>query len=173
MPKKPGPKPTAPGPTYTEELYDSRTDATLNEAAKIFRDAFCVQYVIDFRGDLAVIRCGHNNPKTAKVRSSQLLREPYVANKINELVRQLKPEDIVTRQQVMAKMWEEANNTGNQCSTRVAATKHIATMLGMMKQTDTHEVQPMGVMLIPAMTMEEWKQNAAITQQILKAGAET
>lgn len=170
---KTGPKPTAPGPTYTEELYDARTDANLGESAKIFRDAFCVQYIIDFRGDLALIRCGHNNPKTAKQRASQLIREPYVANRINELVRQLKPDDVVSRQQVMAKMWEEANNTSNQCSTRVAATAHCAKMLGMMKPNEDHSQAPVGVMMIPCMSMAEWQQNAAITQALLKQSAET
>lgn len=158
--------------TAFDKSLEERTEEQLTESAKIFRDRFVMEYIKDFRGDLAVIRCGHPNPKSAKTRAYQLLREPYVARKLNDTVRTLRTEDVVQRQEVMARLWEESNNPSNLCGTRVAALAHVAKMLGMFlnKENDNHSA-PMGVMFIPCTSPEDWASVAPTAQAVLKANA--
>lgn len=159
--------------SQTEELYDSRTDESLDEKAKIYRDAFCREYIKDFHGSKALFRLGYTNAKSAPTRACQLLREPYVANRIHELVRQLQPTDIVTRGQVMAKLWEEANDYSNEGGVRVQATAHIAKMLGMMdKAKDESDAPSVGVMFVPCSgSPQEWEAAASMAQGMLKQRA--
>jgi Terminase small subunit len=159
------------GPTHTEELYDARTDANLSEASKIYRDAFVMSYIQDFDVAKALFRIGYTNHKTARSRGCQLIREPYVANKIKETVRSLKETDIVARSEVMARLWEEANNPANEGGTRVQAAAHVAKMLGMMAVKEDKEIAPVGVMLVPCMAVEDWEQAATVSQQMLKNAA--
>ena len=161
-----------PGASQTEELYNSRTDATLSEAAKIYRDAFCREYIKDFNAIAALARIGCRI-KSLRTRAGQLLREPYVANKIDELVRRLRPEDVVTRQQVMARMWLEANDDGNSSIARVAATAHVGKMLGMFKTDDSEDTKTVqtGVMMIPVVSVDDWASSAATAQALLKSQA--
>lgn len=168
---KPGPKTDEPGESFTASVIEARTGANLRESAKAFRDAFCREYIKDFSGPSAMVRCGYQGPRTsANTRSCNLLREPYVANKIDELIRQLKPEDIVTRQQVMALMWKEANDQHNPGKVRVAALAHVATMLGMTRPKEDTGSQPIGVLLIPMVAGDDWALLAAASQKALKQG---
>lgn len=160
-----------PGKSQTEELYDSRTAETLPESSKIFRDAFCNSYIIDFNGANALMRISHpSSERTCRVRASQLLREPYVANRIHELVRALKPSDVVQRGQVMARMWQEANDDSNPGKVRVAALAHVANMLGMTKPVEDKGPQAVGVLLIPMTQGDDWSAMAQQTQLLLKNG---
>lgn len=157
--------------TPSAVMITSRTAEQLHEADKIYRDAFVREYIKDFNGCLALARIGFTGTNAGK-RASQLLREPYVAQRLDTLLRQLRPEDVVTRGQVMAKMWKEANDPNNEGSVRVAATAHVAKMLGMDKSatTDTPAVAS-NVMLIPVTSAEDWSQSAATAQQVLKQRA--
>lgn len=164
-----GPRAGQPGASQTEELYSSRTDATLSVADKTYRDAFCREYIKDFNATAALARIGCRI-KNLRTRASHLLREPYVANKIDELVRRLQPMDVVTRQQVMAQMWKEANDERNFGLARVTACAHVGKMLGMYKAEDEVErhAAPVGVMMIPVMSVTDWQSSAATAQALLK-----
>jgi hypothetical protein len=150
------------------QLHLGRTAETLSEAAKIFRDAFVREYVKDFKGDQALFRLGYSNQTTAVSRAYTMLREPYVAQRLDEVIRQMRPEDVVQRQQVLSAMWKEANDEYNEDSTRVAALAHCAKMLGMMNQKEETHTAPIGVMLVPMIAVEDWKQTAVTSQAMLK-----
>jgi Terminase small subunit len=161
------PKPSqALSPTL--QTLQGRTEETLEQAEKDYRDAFVREYLIDFRGDLALVRIGCTDIKKLKQRAYILLHETYVRNEITRRLREISPEDVVKRGQVMAKLWEEANDPCNEGSTRVKATAHIAKMLGMMQNAEAAPRSTPGVMMVPVMSLEDWQQAAQIAQQALK-----
>jgi hypothetical protein len=163
-------------PTARESLFNSRRAEYLNATAKDYRDAFVKSYLIDFKPTNAIIRIGHQNYKTATRAAQDLLHEPYVRCRIEEHLKQMRPEEVVSRTQVMAALWKEANTSGNLCSTRVAALAHIAKMLGMFmgdKQNgDGNNVNVnVAVMMVPATTPEDWAIAAPAAQAALKERA--
>jgi hypothetical protein len=153
----------------TDILYENRTAETLSLSARIFRDAFIREYIKDFNATKSLIRLGCENHKAASVQGCQLLREPYVAKKLDETIRQLQPTDVVTRQQVMAGLWEEANSPKNYGDTRVRALAHIGKMLGMGREENQQNTSS-GVMLVPMTASDDWGKIAAAAQAILKSG---
>lgn len=158
--------------SHTAQLYESRTAETLCESAKILRDAFCREYIKDFNGRKAMSRLGFAHTDTLRQRASQFLREPYVQQQLDKLLRQLRPEDVVTRGQVMAAMWKEANDYGNEGGVRVSALAHLARMLGMDKGKEEKSSEtPIGVMLVPVISIDEWSTSAAAAQALLKQQA--
>jgi hypothetical protein len=162
------------GESGTEILYNSRTDATLTEARKIYRDAFCREYIKDFNGKNALIRIGCLYKGHAlSTFASNLIREPYVANRIDFLVRSLKPEDVVTRQEVMAKMWALANDPMSASIAKVAACAHVGKMLGMFKTEDKESGagEAIGVMMVPMLATDDWQSSARTAQALLKSAA--
>lgn len=153
---------------FNELRYAARTEETLSETAKVYRDAFCREYIKDFNATQAVIRLGAPDKQSATTKGSILLAEGYVANQIYQLVRQLRPDDVVSRQQVMARMWLEANSDSNEGATRVKALAHLAKMLGMMEEKKETSTVSSGVMLVPLVDVAEWQQSATIAQDLLK-----
>src|SRR6476620_5118718 len=160
--RKTGPKTTGAGPTNGDILYAGRTADKLSLSAKIYRDAFVREYIKDFDGRGAVIRLGGTH-STAKTRACQLLREPYVATLLDDTIRKLQPTDIVTRGQVMAKMWDLAN-TAEESGARVTACANVAKMLGMDRVKEEENQAPIGVMLVPMMSVSDWAASAAVAQ---------
>jgi Terminase small subunit len=163
-----------PGKADSAAIYEGRTEATLTASAKAFRDAFVASYVIDFHAESALVRVGFTGSRAhAQTKVSQLLREPYVQNLLHKTIIDRRPEDVVTRQQVMSRMWEEANAPGNPGKVRVAALAHLASMLGMTKALDNSgEGVPVNVMLVPIQAPEEWEAAAKGAQLLLKERAD-
>ena len=168
----PPPPPPSGSKSNTAIMFEQRTEQTLTESAKIFRDAFVRSYVLDYRGDLALFRLGfEGDAKSARQRASRLLTEQYVSSRLAELVRQLQPSDVVTRGQVMSALWKEANNAFED-GVRVQALAHLGKMLGMMDSaSNTPNSMPMGVMVIPMIDASAWSANAQNSQLLLKQRA--
>lgn len=161
------PPQSRPGASFTEKLYDARTDETLTIAAKLWRDSFIREYIIDMNGRNALVRLGVNY-KTAGVRAAQMMREPYVRVKLREKLSELRPEDVVSRGQIMARMWQEANDFSSEPAVRVAALAHLAKMVGLIEHETKSVNINVGVMMVPVMTMDQWRSEALITQTKLK-----
>lgn len=158
--------------SLTDLTLAARTAENLSDADKMFRDRFVVEYIKDMSPRAALYRMGYTGSLAAAAqRANTLMREPYVAHLIHDTICKLKPEDIVTRQQVMAQMWKEANDPCNPGKVRVAAIAHVATMLGMSRPKEEVGVQPVGVLLIPMVVGDDWGLLAAASQQALKSGA--
>lgn len=153
-------------------MLAARTGENLTQAARTFRDVFVREYIVDFNGIAALRRMGlQNTPAYLSSRSSMLLQEPYVANRLKQLVHELQPSDIVTRNQVLMRLWEEANDYNNRGKDRITALAYIGNMLGMNKTQVEPNTQPAGVLLIPFTSEEDWAMLAANTQRALKQGA--
>lgn len=167
------PAPRKRNDSHTSRIYDHRTEDNLKEHAKLFRQAFVREYIKDYHAAMALARCGHEGSVTTlRNRSSQLLREPYVQCLLDEMVRTLRPEDVVTRQQVMSRMWAEANDPCNTGGERIVACAHVGKMLGMYQDNKEENNQtPIGVMLIPVMDVKDWSASAAQAQALLKRNA--
>lgn len=160
------------------EAKASRDPDSLTAIEKQWRDRFVAEYIKDFNATQAMIRCGHTNPNTARTQGSLMLREPYVARKVDDFVRKVEVDAVVTRQQVMSALWKEANNGANFEGVRVTALSKIATMLGMDKAPKPADEEKgtvaKGVMLVPIINVADWQAAAMQTQADLKtrAGAE-
>lgn len=156
-------------------LLSGRTEETLDEKDKIIRDAFCLEYIKDFNGKHAMARIGVTNPRTQNSKSCIWLREPYVQKRIRELVRDLKETDVVQRNEVLARLWKEANDDDNEGSVRVAALAHIGKMLGMRPEKDSDNTPklPQNVLLMPIVNLEQWASQSAVMQtQLLQSARE-
>lgn len=165
--------PAPPPPqSQTAALFEQRTEQTLTESARIFRDAFVISYIIDYDGASALYRLGYTGDiKSARSRASNLLREQYVSCQLAQRVRTLKESDVVSRGQVMSAMWREAN-TARDCHARVAALAHLAKMLGLLENINvTNNVVQNNVMLVPMVEGAEWTDMAQAAQLALKARA--
>ena len=157
-----------------EILYDDR-NANLTPENIAYREAFCRQYVIDYNATKALIRCGWIG-KNARVRSSQLMREPYVARRIVEITRDREETDIVSRNQILAKFWEIANDDDTASIAIVAALTQLAKLKGMLvaEKTKDDEIDAnTGVMSIPVARLEDWSNSATLMQAQLKSGVIT
>lgn len=168
----PPPPPPVEEPKLPQVLA-ARTGENLPSDAKSFRDAFVLEYIKDFNATAALMRLGVGNvANTQHIRNKacQLRREPYVSARIDELLKQLKPTDIVSRNQVLAALWKEANDEDNPGKTRVSALAHLANVLGMTRQKEDTNPQPVGVMVIPMTPQDDWATIAANSQKALKQG---
>lgn len=159
------------------------TGVNLTPDQRALRDAFVRQYVVDFNGSKALVRCGcpcdpddDEKAHAKKLRSyaNRLCSEPYVAVRLHEMLGKMRETDVVTRNQVLARVWEEANCDLNSGKERIAALALIAKMLGMLKDLviDKPETQT-NVMLVPVMSADQWEHAAAASQLELKARAVT
>jgi len=148
------------------QIYSKRTEETLSQPAKDFRDAFIREYLKDFRADHALARVGFvGATNTLKSRGTKLLKEPYVQSRLDLALRTVSPTDVVTRGQVMGALWKEANDPENSGSERIAALGHVGKMLGMGREEDKDDT-PSGVMLVPV--FDDWAAQAANSQALLK-----
>lgn len=163
--------------SQTNTKLASRTAENLDENSKMYRDAFVRSYIIDFNGPNAVYRLGYTGEKkNAYTKASTLLREPYVAQELARVTREIRPEDVVTRGQIMMGLLKEANREDNEGGTRVNAWAHLAKMTGLLNgggkgEDDGAPKMALGVMLVPVLDMNDWASACAIAQASLKANA--
>lgn len=171
------PKESKVPPSKDTERRSSKDPDTLSVEEKAWRDRFVLEYVKDFNGTQAMVRCGHTNPNTARTQASLLLREPYVARALDIFIRKCEVDAVVTRQQVLAALWREANAPSNFEGVRVTALSKIATMLGMDKAPKQNgedvTAKQLGIMLVPVMNVADWQSSALQTQADLKSRAGT
>jgi len=162
------PAPSRPPFNISAARIASRTEDNLDENSKTYRDAFVREYIKDFHITSAMYRLGFVGKKQAAAkRGGELIREPYVANKIYDTIRVLQPSDIVARGQVMAGLLKEAY-TAFLDSTRVQAWAHLGRMLGMDRPEKDTSSEPVGVMLVPCMRADDWEASSAVAQALLK-----
>ena len=158
--------------SYSPQAWQAAVDGlNLNETQKHLRDCFVAQYVVDFNGSKALSRIGcPGDIKYCRKKASELLQEPYVSVRIAKLLMERRETDIVSRNQVLARVWQEANDDDNSGKERIAALTLLAKMLGMLRELVVDKPEaPNHVMLVPVMSAGEWEQAAASAQLELKA----
>lgn len=133
----PKPKPKTGKDAYdpnsgTSKRIANCTESKMQSSAKLKRQAFVREYLYDFNGTQAGLRCGFPKPSAAK-KACEWLREPYVQQLIKEYTEGKDEEHLVTRNTILAGLLKEANFAGHNAShaARVAAFSKLGKFLGM------------------------------------------
>jgi hypothetical protein len=104
--------------------------------------AFVQEYIIDLNGSAAYRRAGYKAiGHAAEANASRLLRNAEVAAAIVEAQAARAQRTQVTADEVLARLWEEANGHGEDSShsARVAALKLYGMHFGLFPQRHQHE----------------------------------
>lgn len=158
-----------------EDCYVNDNWSHIRPATRDKRRVFVSEFLKDFNGMRAMMRSGFvDDERRANQLSKAWLEEPFTQYLIDHVCTQLEESDIVTRKQVMARLWQEANrfNHGPDQGhgARIKALSVLAKIKGMeitkIEATVTHGG---GVMLIPAtMSPEQWEEQAKAQQSHLR-----
>lgn len=159
----------------TRARLSRRTEENLRSDAKLFRDKFIAEYLIDFNAAAAYLRAGG----TAKAKSAQhyntayyLTQEPYVAKKIQEAVDAAEASGLVNRNRVIAGLVREANyhSLGASHGARVSSWGKLATILGMdTKRIEMNLSARVGILVVPMTdALESWEARSIAAQAALK-----
>lgn len=189
--KKAPPKPVAGGAktkggaipldpnSKTSQAIAKKTEANLSPKQKARADEFVLQYLVDFNATRAFIRMkGELDPfdevdlNYASNAGYQMTRWPYVAQRIEEAMREAEQKNIVSVNDVLFGLKREAHyhGVGASHSARVGSWGKLATILGMdQKKVEQNLAMRGGVMIVPATdNLEDWESRAASTQAALK-----
>ena len=166
-----------PVPPSKEELKgELQTEETLSEPTKAKVREFVMEYLRDFNGVQAVLRCGWN-PQTAHTLSRKYLHMRYTQDLINEVMAEVEEDDLINRKQIIAGLIREANYFGEDggASARIKALMGLARIKKMdvqvqeVKGTITHNV-----MAVPmAVDTDAWAAAAEQSQAELKSDVRT
>lgn len=169
-----------PPPNY--EGLPAPLEMTVQE--KALRDTFVAEYLVDYNGLKACMRCGF--PREFAIEWSQkLLDEAYVQKRITELSMfapngedQEKGEADYNKQRIKAQLLKEAHyyGPGSSHAARVSALKNLAVIYGMEapKKIDANIAHQGGVMRAPGIAeLDSWEQSASSSQEALTRDAAT
>jgi hypothetical protein len=108
----------------------------LSVTGKLKRDAFVLEFLIDFNGPLAATRAGVVGEDSAFNFWRSMMRCPYVQRLISAKMSEWEAATVVTRNSVIAVFWREANDYihGNAAS-RVSAARELAKIMGYSVDT--------------------------------------
>lgn len=148
--------------------------ASLNPREKALRDAFVVEYMIDFNSVKAAQRIGFHRQFAIEY-AQRFMEEPYVQKKINEIKFKDIPERDMAeydKKRIKGALMQEAHyfGPGSSHSARVAALGRLATLNGLdapkkIEQTLLHKG---GVMAVPGIAnLDDWEKTAAASQDKL------
>lgn len=152
----------------------------LSASEKQLRDRFVEEYVFDFDRIAAAIRIGFL-PSFALEWSQKLLDEPYVRNKIKELIKanaeDEEKENEQTKRRIRAQLLREANyrGAGSSHAARVGALSKLSSLYGMDAPIKTQQelTHRGGVMAVPGIaSVEEWEKSALASQNKLQQDSE-
>lgn len=103
------------------------------------QQAFVNEYLIDLNATQAAIRAGYSE-KTAAVIGNENLTKPYVADAIAKAQAQRSARVLVTQDDVIKGLLDEATNKddGSSHGARVASWSHLGKHLGMFKDKVEH-----------------------------------
>lgn len=166
-------------PDTEKREMERRNVVELSMSAKMRRRAFVMEYLRSFDVQTAYIATGYKGkPEHARLKGSNMLREPYVAGLIYRCLRELDEAELITRNEVIAGLKREANfmEEGTTHSARIAAWSKLAGILEMgdEKSKGGVLVQAMGnVMVVPLVAPDNWEQVAARQQSDLKRVCKT
>lgn len=156
--------------SQTSRKLANRTEDRLTPQMKLARDKFISEFLVDHCAVKAVIRSG-GVATTAAKKAHEYMREPYVLQRINEMIDILKADQIVNSNRVLAGLVREANYQGIGAShgARVSAYGKLATILGMDAPIK-HQVQIQGGVMVVPMTanLNDWETVAEEKQKLLK-----
>lgn len=160
-----GTLPTIPQTEFTHH----KTVESYSVQQLIDRERFVSEYLFDFSGRRAAIRCGYKE-STASAIAHNFLSEPGVQRLIREHM-QAYDVSAITKGRVMAGLLKEATNEHPTAShaARVAAWRILGNVVGLGDNGPKDDRPKGGVMVVPATPVEaEWENVAAKSQEALK-----
>ena len=161
-------------PTITSSEYAERFN--LAPADKLRLQGFAIEYLKDYNASKAAMRLGYPD-MTAASTGNLLLHNCYTQLLLSETMKAATVETVVSVQQVVGRLWEEANAPdvpfSSNASTRISALTTLAKILrlGEPKPVEkSNDIVPSGIMLVPmAANPEEWGAIVHRQQRELKA----
>jgi hypothetical protein len=145
---------------------------------RIKAQAFAKEYLVDFDGARALIRCGladeTTNMATLVSTASKFMRNPVVLQTLQAHISRIESDKIISRERILMGLLQEAcyHGPGGSASARVAAWGRLAKILGMElpPEDPAQKAARGGVMLVPYMGgIEAWEASAIEQQAKLKA----
>lgn len=165
-----------PDTTWLSKIAQKKAFASLSVEQQCMREIFVREYLYDFHMYNAACRTGIPDHKAAQWATAIML-EPWVKNRIKEVIEELDEKIIVSRNRVLMGLLEEAQrfDISASHSARVGAWDKIASVLGMkLEKTEMTHAFKGGVMIVPASgTVDEWSTQATKTQADLKTDVRT
>lgn len=159
-----------------EEIGETRTEETLTEGTKNKVKEFVMEYLRDFNGTAAVMRCGWN-PQTAHTTARKYLHMKYTQDLINEVMAEVEEDQLINRKQIIAGLVREANYFGEDggASSRIKALMGLARIKKMDVQVqEVKGVIQHNVMAVPmAVDTDAWAAAAEQSQAELKSDVRT
>lgn len=159
-----------PNMTAAEYASESKLDAD----SQWRFTGFALEYVKDMNMTKAAMRMGFPAevaPNTGRI----YLFNTFTQLLLSEWVKVATTDMIVSEQQVIQRLWEEANAAdvpfSSNASTRIAALGLLSKilMLGVPKASTEKSYVPSGVMLVPiAMNPDQWEEHTRNAQRKLK-----
>lgn len=139
---------------------------------KVLCDRFVVALLRGYSKREAAIMAGVP-VKSSYKRSNELMGDPYVQERYNELYEQINDEEMISRKDILFGLLNEARDKespGGTQAARVSAWNALARLTGIDKPTKLDVNVNGGVMLVPVTsgTATEWEALAAQQQQELK-----
>lgn len=183
MASKPAPPPPAPKASSgrikrdpnskNQQRLAKRTEENLTTAAKVFRDIFIAEYLVDYNAYQAYRRAGG----TAKAKNGykiayEMTLEPYVCKKIRECIDLAEEKQLINRQRIIAGLVREANYNGMSAShgARVTSFATLAKIMGMdQRQVAANLSMRGGILIVPQTDdLQTWEARSASAQRALK-----
>lgn len=159
------------GTTWLDRVGQKREFEKLGIAEQCKRELFVREYLYDFNAHNAACRAGIPD-HIASQWSSSVMREPWVRNRLKEVIEEVDEKVVVSRNRIMFGLLEEAQRIGMDSShaARVAAWDKLATIAGMKIEKQSHEhTFKGGVMVVPATgSVDTWSDQASASQARLK-----
>lgn len=161
MPKKPAKRSRqkAAAPSPAPELIPAKDTAQL--------DRFVDEYLTDYDGTSAAIRCGI--PRlNAVAYAKEWLQDPYVVQRMARVVDERTVDQLTTPQRVMAALLREAHTAPKAADRIRALTKAGEILHAAIESAKGKNGLGRGVLLVPAQAaLDDWEHAAQAQQQSL------
>jgi hypothetical protein len=165
-------------------ITDEESDSLLGDAPDFnkipayrrhFMERYVLEYLKDFNGKQAILRTGFlGTEEEATRKSRQLLQHPYVSWYMFNIMAQAEELAIISKNEMVFRLKQEACDPANKGGERVAALAKIAQVLGFdapRKVELSGDLRTPGVMVLPLLegeTIEEWEAKSEKAQKRLK-----
>ena len=133
---------------------------------------FVLEYVKDFNPTKAFLRTGIQTPATPQSKACMLLEHPYSQLYLSEVMRDMETSAIVSGNQVVAALWQEATledslEFGSNAHNRIAALKELVKIKKLHQVPETQVAIQTNVMHVPL--SDDWAAQAKSSQAKLKS----
>lgn len=160
-------------PTITAEEFSVKFFLSVEDKFRL--QGFALEYLKDFNITQAACRMGYPYNQASAI-GLQMLYHSYTQLRLSEMIAEMTANKVVSVQQVIARLWQEANAPdvafSSNASTRISALTALAKILRLGEPKAVAPPSgfvPAGVMIVPmAASPDEWGKLARQSQKALK-----